>query len=111
MIKILVLLASALLPAVAAASQTYRVSFFQPSVIAGTELKPGEYKITLEGNKAVISSGGQKVEAAVRVETGDAKFSATSVRYMNGDGKLRVREIRIGNTKTKLVFEAEQGGL
>jgi len=28
-----------------------------------------------------------------------------SVKYQNGDGKYRVQEIRLGGTKTKLVFD------
>ena len=48
----------------------------------------------------------------VKVETADNKFSSTSVRYMNGDGKFKVQEIRVGNSKTKLVFQTgDQAGL
>jgi hypothetical protein len=39
------------------------------------------------------------------VQKADAKYSTTSVRYTNGDGKQRVQEIRVGGTDTKIVFE------
>lgn len=91
--------------AVASAGSSYKVTFFQPSLVNGTELKPGDYKVTLQDNKAVITSGKTSVEAPVKTETADTKYSSTSVRYRNGDGKYRVQEIRIGGTGTKLVFE------
>jgi hypothetical protein len=81
------------------------VTLFQPSVVNGNELKPGEYKVTVQDNKAVISSGKTSVEAPVKTETADSKFSSTTVRYRNGDGKYRLQEIRLGGTNTKLVFE------
>jgi hypothetical protein len=91
--------------AVASAAQTHRVTLFQPSVVAGTELKPGEYKVTVEGDKATLTSGKTSVSANVKTETADSKFSSTTVRYSNGDGKYTVQEIRLGGTTTKVVFE------
>jgi hypothetical protein len=91
--------------AVASAASSYRITLFQPSLVAGTELKPGDYKVTLKDNKAVITSGKTSVEATVKSETADSKYSSTTVRYSNGDGKYRLQEIRLGGTTTKLVFE------
>jgi hypothetical protein len=96
--------------AVASAADTYRVTLFQPSVVAGKELKPGDYKVTVDGNKAVIRAGKEQVESQVKVESTENKFNATSVRYSNGDGKFKVQEIRLGNTKTKLVFPTDNQG-
>ncbi len=89
--------------AVASAASTYRVTFFQPSVVGGAEIKPGEYKIELDGDKAVIKTGNVLVHAACKVENGDQKYANTVVRYSN-DGKYQVQEIRLGGTKTKLIF-------
>lgn len=86
-------------------AETYNVRFYQHSIVGGKELKPGEYRVDVEGDKAVISGGKQSVEAVVRVETADSKFNSTSVKYHNGDGKYRLAEIRLGGTKTKIVFE------
>ena len=87
------------------AGETYRVNLFQTSVVNGTELKPGEYKVEVTDNKAVIKRGKESVEAPVKLENTDTKFGSTSVRYQNADGKYKVQEIRLGGTKTKLVFE------
>ena len=88
-----------------ASAASYRVTVYQPSVVGGTELKPGDYKIELKDNKAVIKAGKETVEAPVRVESADQKFTSTAVRYTNTDGKMKVNEIRIGGTNTKLVFD------
>ena len=89
---------------VTASAASYRITLFQPSLVSGTELQPGEYKLEHVDSKVVIKKGKQTVEAQVKVETAGAKYSATSVRYANGDGKYRVQEIRLGGTNTRLVF-------
>lgn len=88
-----------------ATAKTYTVTLFQPSLVAGAELKPGDYQLNLLDNKVVIKSGKQKVEATVKVETAASRFSSTSVRYVNGEGKARIQEIRLGGTNLKLVFD------
>lgn len=89
---------------VASAATTYKVTLYQPSIVAGTELQPGVYKIEVKDTTAVISKGKQSVEAPIKSEAGDTKFASTTVRYKNGDGKYRVDEIRFGGTNTKIVF-------
>jgi|ERR1700676_5513631 hypothetical protein len=90
--------------AIASAASSYHFSLFQKSMIAGQELQPGDYKVQLNGDKAIIKAGKQTVEAAVKVENGTEKFSETSVRFGTADGKMTVQEIRLGGTNTKLVF-------
>ena len=97
-------LATLALGVAAFAGTTHKVTFFQASWMDGKELAPGDYKITIENDKATLSNGSVKVQAPVQVESADQKFASTSVRYQNGDGKYRVREIRVGGTKTRLVF-------
>jgi hypothetical protein len=90
--------------AIASAASHYQFSLFQPSFVAGKELKAGDYKIELNGDKATIKAGKQSLEAPVKVENGTEKFPETSVRYSNADGKMTVTEIRLGGTSTKLLF-------
>lgn len=90
--------------AVASAASSYHFSLFQTSTIAGKELKPGDYKLELNGDKAIIKVGKQTLEAAVKVENAGPKFSETSVRFGTANGKMTIEEIRIGGTNTKLVF-------
>ena len=100
--KLFVLFAAAVSMAVAA--QTHRVTLFQETIVNGTALKPGDYKVIVDDNKVVLEKGKNRAEAQVAVETAESKFSSTSVRYQNGDGQYRIKEIRIGGTNTKLVF-------
>jgi hypothetical protein len=88
----------------AASAATYKVTLFQPSTLAGTELKAGDYKVTIDGDKAIISMGKQKVEAPAKMETADSKFASTSVRYTTEAGKMKIQEIRLGGTNQKVVF-------
>ena len=90
--------------AVASAAASYNVTFYEPVTVDGAQVKPGSYKVELEGDKALIRESGEKkvvTEAPVRVEKEERKFASTSVR-MQG---TQVDEIRLGGTNTKLVFE------
>ena len=101
--KLLLTLAMLAVPAMAGA-KSYTVTLFQPTTIGGAELKPGEYKLDVQDAKVMIRAGKTAVAAEVKVETNSDKFSSTALRYQNGDGKFRLQEIRLGGTKTKLVF-------
>jgi hypothetical protein len=87
-----------------ASAKTYTVTLFQPSTVGQTELKPGDYKLELREQKAVLKSGKTISEAPVTVENEKSKFGATTVRYRNGDGKYHIQEIRLGGTNMKIVF-------
>ena len=90
--------------AIASAAASYKVTLFQASMINGTELKPGDYKIELKDNKVFVKGGKNVVEADVKVENSTEKFNSTSVRYTNADGKMKVQEIRLGGTNSRIVF-------
>ncbi|MBI5281558.1 MAG: hypothetical protein HY858_07755 [Candidatus Solibacter usitatus] len=92
------------LAAVCASAATYSLTLYQPATVAGKELKAGDYKLSIEDGKAVIKKGKEMVEAPVKVENGSDKFSATSVRYSDEGGKSVVKEIRLGGTSTKVIF-------
>jgi hypothetical protein len=89
---------------VPAPGSSFRVNLTQPSVVKGSELKPGEYKLSLGVDKATFSAGKTSVEAPVKVETATEKFRSTAVRYITENGKAVISEIRIGGTTTRLLF-------
>jgi hypothetical protein len=89
-----------------ASAATHRITLFEESVVNGTILKPGDYKLVVDGDKATLSRGKQTVEAPVSVQKSEAKYGTTSVRYAAGEGKQRVQEIRVGGTDTKIVFDS-----
>lgn len=87
--------------AVASAASKYNVTFYQPVMVNGSELKPGDYKLEVNDKTALLKQGNQTAEAPVTVETDGQKFARTSVR-LNGN---QVEEIRIGGTTTRIVFD------
>ena len=89
--------------AFAANAATYRVTLSQPSTLKGNELKAGEYRLNVDESKVTIVNGKQTVEVPVKVESVEQKYESTSVRY-TGTEKPKITEIRLGGTKTKLVF-------
>ena len=88
-----------------ASARSYTLNLLQPSMVGNTELKPGEYKVEVNDSKATIKKGKVEATSDVKVEEGTTKFDTTSVRYVNSaDGKVKIQEIRLGGTKTKLIF-------
>src|SRR5437868_1953159 len=91
--------------AAVANAATYTVTLYEKATVSGTELKPGEYKVDWSGDTAKILSGKKMiVEAKVKAENDSAKFDKTTVRYSSANGGYKLEEIRLGGTKTKLIF-------
>ena len=88
------------------AASTYHVTLYKPTTINGTQLKPGDVKLELQGDKVVIKQGKTSVESSVTVENGSHKFDASSVGYVGDSTNNQIQEIRLGGTTTKLLFEA-----
>ena len=70
--------------------------------VNGTQLKPGDYKVEIAGDKVIFKQGKTAVEVAAKVEDATEKYNSNVVRYSEG-GKMQ--EMRIGGTHTRLVFE------
>ena len=83
---------------------SYKITLLQPSVVKGNQLKAGEYRLNLGVEKVTIVNGKQSIEVPVTVENTEKKFETTAIRYTEEGGKSTISEIRLGGTKTKLVF-------
>jgi hypothetical protein len=95
--------------AVGWAAAGYNVTLSKPAVVGGTEIKAGNYKLELDGDKAVLRNGKTSVEADVTVETNPLKFDRTSACCVGEDGKYHLQEIRVGGTTTKVTFKESSG--
>ena len=51
--------------------------------------------------KAIIKKGKAVAESPIKIESNEAKYPSTSVRLAG----TQLEEIRVGGTRTKLVFE------
>ena len=101
MVKNILLGFASLALAVASAASSYNVTFYEPVMINGSELKAGDYKLELKDKTEVIKQGKTVTEAPVKVENDSQKYQRTAVR-LNG---MQVEEIRIGGTSTRIVFD------
>ena len=94
-----------LLAALATANaKTYSVKLFQPTVVAGTELKAGTYGIDLKDSSIVIKDGKNLITVPARLETVATKYPTTTTRCEVSNGKDELLEIRLGDTKLKVVL-------
>src|SRR5437868_5197397 len=98
------------------AGPVYHLKLSEPSIINGTTLKPGDYRVEVNNHTATIREGHHVVEAPVKVETSPTKFADTAVLYhrvegtqsapeKNGEEAMQVDSIRIGGTRISLNFE------
>lgn len=90
---------------VAYAASSYHVTLYKPTTVNGTQLKPGDCKLELQGDKLIIKQGKTSVESNVTVQNGNHKFDATTVGYNGESSNNQVQEIRLGGTTTKLLFD------
>ncbi|MBZ5576907.1 MAG: hypothetical protein LAP40_10145 [Acidobacteriia bacterium] len=92
------------------AAKSYSITLNEPALLGAMPLASGDYRVEVADQKAVVHNSKFHGEAPVKVESVDYKYISTSVRYDTSGGKLRIQEIHIGGTKTKLVFD-EQSAL
>jgi hypothetical protein len=94
----------AALALLASAASSFKFTVSQPSIIAGSVIRPGDYRVVVNGDKATLTTGSISLEVPVKVETGTQKFSHTSVETRSEAGKNILNEVQIGGTTTTLVF-------
>lgn len=87
-----------------ASAKSYTVNLFEPALAGNTELKAGEYEVSVAGQNVVLKGAKVESQSPVKVETVEKKYDATSVKYIVNGGKRQILEIHLGGTKTKLVF-------
>jgi len=98
------LLAIALLGASMASAKTYTVTVNGPAAIGNSQVKGGDYKLELKGDRVLLKDGKMVDEFPVQVQNESRKFDSTSITYSSHDGTTRIEEIRLGGTTVKLVF-------
>lgn len=87
-----------------ASAKSYDVKMYEPAQAGNTELKAGDYQVSVEGQNAKIKIGKTETQLPVKVESADNKYNVTSVKYVTVNGKRQIQEIHLGGSKTRLVF-------
>jgi len=85
---------------IASAASSYSVKLNDSVSIGGTQLKAGEYKVEMVGDKAVFKIGKNVVEVPATVGKSDQKFTNTALV----SEKSKLVEIDLGGTTTKILF-------
>jgi len=91
---------SALALSMAMAADQYDVTLLDPVSVGKTELKAGAYKVEMQGEKAVFTSGKKTVAIPATLGRSDQLYAATV--FVSQHSKLR--EIDLGGTQDKIVF-------
>lgn len=84
---------------IASAATSYSITLVDPISAGDTQLKPGQYKVEVEGNQAIFKQGKTSITIPVAVEKNATKFRYTSVETVGS----KLQAIDLGGTSTKLV--------
>jgi hypothetical protein len=87
-----------------ASAKSYDIVLSAPAKAGATELKPGDYKLKVEGSQAVFTDAenSKSVSVPVKVENSDKKFNNTTVESTNQDGMDNIHAIDLGGSNTRL---------
>jgi hypothetical protein len=87
-----------------ASAKSYDIVLSAPAKAGATELKPGDYKLKIEGSQAVFTDAenAKSVSVPVRVENSDKKFNNTVVESTSQDGMDNIHAIDLGGSNTRL---------
>ena len=91
-----------------ASAKSYEISVDTVSKVGDLQLKPGLYKVSVDGTKAKFTSedSGKSVETNATIESnGKSKFDATSLETEQLNGVTTIHEIDLAGTVTKIKFQ------
>lgn len=87
-------------------AKTYEISLAGPTKAGSITLKPGQYRLKVDGNTATFTfvENSKQFTTPVKIETSDKKFDDTRVDASKDGGTDVIKDIELGGTKTKLEF-------
>jgi len=89
---------------IATAASNYHVRIADPTWVGTTELKPGDYQVSVDGDKVTFKLGKTIVAVAAKVETNASKYSDTMLDIKTENGQAKLKELDLGGTKSKIVL-------
>jgi hypothetical protein len=89
-----------------ASAKTYEISLAGPSKAGSITLKPGQYRLKVDGSNAIFTEveTSKQFTVPAKVQTSDKKFEDTRVDAQKDSGTDVIKDIELGGTKTKLEF-------
>lgn len=94
----------------ALAASTHHMTVNNPLWIDGHELKPGDYKLEVEGANVMITGHDTNLQVPAKVQTSAEKYPYTSLRSESVDGRQLLQEVDLGGTKTSILFQMGASG-
>jgi hypothetical protein len=89
-----------------ASAKTYEITLSGPTKAGNLQLKPGQYRLKVDGANATFIGveDSKSASTTVKVVTTDKKFETTTVdANKEGDSQV-IKDIELGGSKTKLEF-------
>lgn len=90
-----------------ASAKSYDVILSARAMAGSTELKPGEYKVKVQGSEAVFTDqqSSKSFSIPVKIENGNKKFSNTSIESTNNGGMDTIKSIDLADSNTRLMVQ------
>jgi hypothetical protein len=89
---------------IAAAASSYRVRIADPTWVGTSQLKPGDYQVSVDGDKVTFKQGKNVIAVSAKVETSATKFSDTQMDIRTENGQAKLKELDLGGTKSKIML-------
>ena len=104
--KLIAISALALSSLTILSAKTYEILLTAPTKAGTIQLKPGQYKLKVEGSNATFTdqNSSKSFTTPVKVENVDKKFDDTKVQSTRDGDVDKLEEIDLGGSKTKLGF-------
>ena len=89
-----------------ASAKTYTFTVAGRTEAGAAQLKPGEYRLKLDGPDVVLTDNeGRRIDVNLKLEEVDQKVSATSIFTSDADGMPRIVAIQFAGSKVRVVFQ------
>jgi|ERR1700683_3911699 hypothetical protein len=95
-------LSLALLTSVASAASSYKVTLPSDLFAGDTQLKAGDYTVSLEAKQVVFKRGKELIQIPAFVEKNEKKFEATTLEISG----TKIQAIDLGGTDMKIMFRS-----
>jgi hypothetical protein len=107
MTRFMLAFATIALSVASAAPKTLHMTLAEQAWVGATELQPGDYKVEMQGDKAMLILGKKQIEVPAKLESSNKKFDTTLVVIDEaGSSRPALQEIDFGGTTTRIVFSA-----
>lgn len=89
-----------------ASAKSYDVTLSTPTKAGSVQLKPGQYRLKIDGTNAVFTevNSAKAFTTVVKVQTSEKKFEQTRVGTTKDNGTDVIKDIELGGSKTKVEF-------